>query len=71
MQSDDNHRRLGPDDKPAPVFMPFLLLLESVPGYLDQNIRRMTMGADFILAGVVAFGLLCYLVYAMFNAEKF
>jgi K+-transporting ATPase KdpF subunit len=29
------------------------------------------MGADFILAGIVAFGLLVYLVYAMFNAEKF
>jgi K+-transporting ATPase KdpF subunit len=26
---------------------------------------------DFILAGIVAVGLLIYLIYAMFNPEKF
>lgn len=29
------------------------------------------MDADFVLAGIVAIALLGYLVYAMFNAEKF
>jgi K+-transporting ATPase KdpF subunit len=29
------------------------------------------METDFVLAGVVAIALLIYLVYAMFNAEKF
>jgi K+-transporting ATPase KdpF subunit len=29
------------------------------------------MPSDFIVAGVVALGLLCYLLYVMFNAENF
>jgi K+-transporting ATPase KdpF subunit len=36
-----------------------------------RNLEKATMEADFVLAGIVAVGLLCYLVYAMFNAEKF
>ncbi len=29
------------------------------------------MGFDFYIAGLVALGLLVYLTYAMFNADKF